>query len=458
MAFKYILIPEDIREKIFNFAEIEYNGALNVPAYAINWIYGLYDDETGLFFSFVDCPDSAKSKYFLLTETGACYFFVVKRYKFDIIEIPDEIKHYSEVIESALKTYGGEKEINNFLQGFSDEENRAFLEIKERMRDRTKPSLDINCFEDAKRLLLEVEYLDYKIYDRYNQETLDKFHRYMPEDVLHFLIGEKYREMVRGILSYGDNVSEEERDTIIMAYRDAAFICARGLDDLSVDLVLQAIKKGKKWGIEAGGFMFFMEFYLKHSLKRFKDKIMELKPILDYLNEHMVNAFLGGLEMYRSELNRLIYGKNDGFEYVFSTDEIRDRIFNFLEEQGLLFNPSINWTTGLLDENEGIFMTQIYRNPPCREVYEDFYKYIVLKDGELPFLIYGDVDRRVGEWFYFIPPKYEYLSDKLKEGIMLCQYDKQFRMNLSDEDSEKNKAINRQMKQRIEAYRESRNI
>ena len=402
MAFKFILTSEDIREKMFNFIKPEYRGTEDYDVVKINWIYGLYDDETGLFFTFVEFLENMKIKYFLLTRNGDCYYFVAHKYTHEFIEIPDEMKHYSEVIKSALKIYRNEKESNKFLEGYSDEKEREFREIKDRMFDRCRRSVEINCFEDAKNLLIDVGYLDNKLDDICNKETVAKFHKFMPEDEMHFLIGEGYREIIRGILSYGDNITEEERNTIIMAYHKASFICARGLDDLSVDLVLQAIKKGNEWGIEAGGFMFFVQFYFNHSLKRFKDKVIELKPILDYLNENMVNAFYGALEMYRSELNRLINCKHNGFEYIFSTDEIRNIIFDFVKEQGLLDNPFVNWSTGLYDKNAGIFMTQVYRNAPGREVYDDFYKFVVLKDGEPPFLIYGDHDGRTGEWFYFI--------------------------------------------------------
>lgn len=457
MAFKFILTSEDIREKMFNFIKPVYRGTQDYDVVEINWIYGLYDDETGLFFTFVKFPETMKTKYFLLTRNGECYYFVAGRYTHKFIEIPDEIKHYSEVIESALKIYCNEKESKKFLEGYSDEKDREFREIKDRMFDRCRRSVEINCFEDAKNLLIDVGYLDNMIDDICNKKTAEKFHKFMPEDALHFLIGEGYREIIRGILSYGDNITEEERHTIIMAYHKASFICARGLDDLSVDLVLQAIKKGNEWGIETGGFMLFVEIYLNQSLKRFKDKVIELKPILDYLNENMVNAFYGALEMYRSGLNRLLNCKHDGFEYVFSTDEVRDTLFEMFKDTDMINSPFFNWSTGIYDKGAGIFMTMIYRNPPGREVFERLYKYVVMKDGEEPFIVYADNEYRTGEWFYDIPARYEYLSDKIKEGVALSQFDSEFRLNLSKEDKEKYiKATIAKMKKRVEEYKSCR--
>ena len=342
MAFKYILTPEEIREKKFNFVKPTYSGTLDVASYTTNWIFGLYDDETGVFFSLVYYFDYSKAKYFLCTKNGECYYFVSGRAHHNIIEIPDEIKHYSESIQSALKTYANDAAKEEFWNSFSNEEGEELLKIKYRMIDRSKRSEEINCFEDAKRLLIKEEYFNNRINELYNEDTVERFHKHMPEDMRRFLTGERFRELMRVILSYGDSITEEELVAMSKVYHTASFVYSRRVDDLCVDLVFEALKKGNDLGIRTGGFQQFIECYLKFSWKFFPDKIIELKPIIDYMNEYMPKNSVAGLEYYRLELDRRINNRDDGYRFVFSTDEVRDTLFEMFKDTDMINSPFFN--------------------------------------------------------------------------------------------------------------------
>jgi len=57
------------------------------------------------------------------------------------------------------------------------------------------------------------------------------------------------------------------------------------------------------------------------------------------------------LDFYRKELEKLIYQKTEGFQFVCTTDELREKMFDFLKPEYKskydLDVTSINWTTGV---------------------------------------------------------------------------------------------------------------
>lgn len=449
MRFEYKIISDDIREKMFDFVKPEYEGIIDGKYGRINWCYGIADNEAGWIFTHVKNFDYTNTKYVLANSNGDCYFFVAHRDRHNILEIPDEIKEYSDVIENALKTLKNAEAENLFLDKFSVEEQEGFDRLQEAMVDRSKRSVDIFCYEDAKNLLIKEKYQDNSIYEMYNKNTVANFKKYMPEDKRVFLNGERFKELLEQILSYRDIISEEDMNHLCYLYHQASYICPRKLDDLYEDMVFEAIKRGHKWKLYYTGYIWFGMCYLKYSIKYFRDKVKVLKPLIDYINKNLMIEELRSWEYYRRELDKIINDNQAGFQFVLTSDEIKQTIFNIFKEQDMLSEPGLNFETGIYDKDNGIFMAEVYASTPGREVTDRCYKYFVMKEGGPTFTFYVSYEFDERKWSYFVPPQYEYMTDKIKEGIALCQCDKDYRMNLSDEDKKKIKDSIANMKDRI---------
>ena len=458
MAFKYMLTTEEIREKIIEFARVKDKVAyvrakitLN-NCERLNWGYGLYDGESGMFLTLKrDEKDPLEGRGVLITGDGEVVTFCFTTNRFRIIKTDEQIEPYREIIESTLKTYFNEEAINGFLQGLSDKEKEELIQLKDKMIDRCKMAEEIKCFEDAKRLLIKEKYFQDNIDDCYNHDTVENYHKYMSEEQRRRMCGEGFRENLNLILSYGDVLTDDEYEIIHEAYRNAANIYREGSDDLYADKALEVVKKAKKISAERRRFSHFMVCYINGSIRLFIDRIKELKEFSDYINENFTKEFAEEWHYFGEDLSRLVNGGTIGFKFVLSTDEIRDIIFDFLYAGSMLKKPFVNWVTGVYDKEAGIFMTQIFGTPPGREVSISMNKYIVLKVGEPPFMVTGIVDKSTCEWTCSVPKEYDYLADKLEEGIRMCDYDRMYRMNLPKVDKDYIGEIIDKMKERIAA-------
>ena len=138
------------------------------------------------------------------------------------------------------------------------------------------------------------------------------------------------------------------------------------------------------------------------------------------------------------------------FECMFTTDEMREKIFDFLKSEYGSKNDldicNINWTDGVYDKESGIFLTLIYY------VYSfitrcgmEYYSYIVIIDDDI-FKVDNNRNYDKGGYYFSIPVKYSDFSDKVKEGIKF--YDRNcygFTMNLSEEKKKELREIERVM-------------
>ena len=219
-------------------------------------------------------------------------------------------------------------------------------------------------------------------------------------------------------------------------------------NDLTIDIIMRKVRIPYKSVVlidEAS----LLADSLSGSVSRNMTK--EAKERFDYINENFTKEFAEEWHYFGADLSRLVNGGTIGFKFVLSTDEIRDIIFDFLYAGSMLKKPFVNWVTGVYDKEAGIFMTQIFGTPPGREVSISMNKYIVLKVGETPFMVTGIVDKSTCEWTCSVPKEYDYLADKLEEGIRMCDYDRMYRMNLPKVDKDYIGEIIDKMKERIAA-------
>ncbi|MCM1228144.1 MAG: hypothetical protein NC320_12120 [Clostridium sp.] len=151
MAFEFKLSTDEIREKMFGFIKPVYKNTYDFEVGYINWIYGVYDSESGFFITYVNSKND-NTKYVLITESDDIFYVTANSYRHTFSEIPEELKQYSNIIQAGIKLYNNEKAEKRFESSFSAEQEKYLNEITENMKDKCRPSVDINSCEDAEKL------------------------------------------------------------------------------------------------------------------------------------------------------------------------------------------------------------------------------------------------------------------------------------------------------------------
>ncbi len=405
MAFEFVLVSDDNREKIFNFIQSECKESAVYYCNNTNWIHGVYDNESDIFITALRERDKFKGVYILINGNGVCFQIIAHGERY-ILEMSDELKDYKEIIVCGLKLYNDQLIAKKFKDSLFLEE-KDYLAICEVMQERTKPNVVMSE----------------------NQEKS--------------IVGKEYREVVEKILAHEDWVSQEGRDQMSLYYQKAGRLCFRGMDDLYTDISFEVIKKGYMNSLFTCGYIWhFLRGYLEQCKQTFTDdRKDELKPIIDYVIQNMRSIDFMDIQVVRKELELLIYGYISGFEFVLTTDELRRKMLNHLYTKGLLIKDKMNWVTGVYNKEAEIFITQIYREKPGREIFDEKQRFIAIKDDGAMFLInavhkYEDMNFEV-----IVPKEYEELTNVIKEGIELYQQDSEYRRGLSDEEMQQVRAI-----------------
>ena len=68
MSFEFKISTNKIRDQIFDFAKSVYKKSLYLETCTINWIFGVYDNESGFFITYVKLLDGDVVKYIVLKE------------------------------------------------------------------------------------------------------------------------------------------------------------------------------------------------------------------------------------------------------------------------------------------------------------------------------------------------------------------------------------------------------
>ena len=445
MAFKFQTSTDEIREKMFCFIKPVYKNTYDFEVGYINWIYGVYDSESEFFITYVN-SERDNTKYVLVTGNGDIFYVISDKYRHTFSEIPDELTHYSDIIQEGIKLYNNERTRKCFESDFSDEQKKYLNEITENMKDRCRPAIEINSYEDAEKLFNQNNFSYYHISNMYNKNTVANFNKYMSDKKMRTIRGEKYRTIISGISAYNDKLSKENYEQISKDFQEAGFLINYSIDDIYADMTFEVIKKAYLCGVISVGYTGFIEKYIKNCIKLFPDKIQSLRPILDFINENMRNENFICLEFYRKELEKLIYKKVEGFQFVCTTDELREKIFDFLKPEYKSKNDldvsGINWTTGVYDKKSGIFLTKTYYvSDGIARCGINYHSYIVITDNGNIFKVDNNDEFEKRTYDFRIPEQYEILTNKIKEGINFYGNDYEYRQTLSEDTRKKLKAI-----------------
>lgn len=449
MSFEFKISTNKIRDQIFDFAKSVYKKSLYLETCTINWIFGVYDNESGFFITCVKLLDGDVVKYIALKDSGEAFYVVAQRYRHGFIDLPKELVPYSDIIQEGLKLYGDEKIRKRYMESFTEEQNRIFKEIDDYMCDRCKPSVDIKSYEDAKEIFCQNDLSYYQISNLYNKKTLEKFNKYMSQNDMRTISGVHYKEILLRICSDEYVISDEICEQMAHELFRAKALAVRGIDDMYVDITFECIKKICNFRLKNTGCIAFIEDYMKSCIMYFIDKIQEISPLVDFIRGIVVNQDdpdLYDIKFYLKELDRLIYHKDEGFQFMLTTNKIRDIILENIDEENVLYKRYINWVTGVYDKESGIFLTQIKYYPDCvRNKNIEFYQYIVIMDDGTVFIARNKYEWRIGKNTLRIEGPYEHLADKVREGIAYYRHDRLYRALLDDDAMNNIQKVNKMM-------------
>lgn len=108
------------------------------------------------------------------------------------------------------------------------------------------------------------------------------------------------------------------------------------------------------------------------------------------------------------------------FEFVFTTEEIREKMFGFLKN--LRFRENFDcdiWATGIFDKGNNVFMTAIYFQSGLGHCDDDLRCIVIANNSDIFIThLYGCAERDQ----FTIPEEYENLRDIVKEGLIYHDY------------------------------------
>ncbi len=128
------------------------------------------------------------------------------------------------------------------------------------------------------------------------------------------------------------------------------------------------------------------------------------------------------------------------FEFVLTTDEIREKMFDFLKYNDILSEVmNNNWIYGVYDKENGIFLTLVdYASEWLTRCGGNYYGYIVIRDNDVfmvDFYKSGNVISSLN-----IPEELKMSSEIILNGIDIYENPKlyrEFEKNISDEEQKK---------------------
>lgn len=445
MAFEFKLSTDEIREKMFNFIKPVYKNTWDFEVGYINWVYGVYDSENKYFITYVNSK-SDNTKYLVITGNGDIFYVIANSYRHTFSEIPKELMTYGNMIQDGIKLYNNEKAKKSFESSLSVEQEKYLNEITENMKDKCRPGIEITSYKDAEKLFHQENFNYYHISHMYNKSTVANFDKYMSEQKMRTIRGEKYRTVISKISAYNATLDEENYKQISKDFHEAGDLIARAIDDIYANMTFEVIKKAYFCGVISCGYIGFIEKYIKNCIQLFTDKIQELRPLLDFINENMRSENFKSLAFYRKELEKLIYKRIQGFQFVNTNNELREIIFDFLRPEYKSKNDldvtNINWTTGVYDKESGIFLTRIYYvSDGIARCGINYHSYVVITDEGNIFKVDHNDEYEKGTYQFRIPKQYEMLTDKVKEGIDFYGNDFEYRISLSEDMRKQLKAI-----------------
>ena len=473
--YEVITTTDALREKMFQFIQPKYTRGTDSEIDYIEWNCGVYNSKAKLFLTYVRA-DRDDCTYIVIKDDDTA-FYVVSTHKGDaILQMPAEYKKLETVIRAGILYYNKKIRFRGYKELYKDDPARKEQaeQIAAAMQDRARPSADIKSEKDAERLYQEHNRNYAYICHLYNKKTVADFKRFMPEEKMRRLYSEEYVEILNRILSFDEHsghdeqpehneLSEEERlKELNREYRKAEARFAEGVEDLYAELTLQAIKKGYEAGLTKIrltelGYAAFVNKYIGSAIKTFPDRINELRPLADFIRQN-IEEDRYVIKIAGREIEYYLDGKTEGFRIVRTTDAQREKMFAFLKPQceGVVNYDvwNINWKTGAYDEISGIFLTLIYYVPDGISRCDiDFYSYIVLLDEGDIFKVENNYEYHYGAkksgYAFKIPPEYEGLSDKVREGISCYEADRyNYESMLSEEDKTRLKQIDAEMDDR----------
>lgn len=305
LAFVYQLTTEEIREKMFAFLKPIYQKSydLHMPSvydvYSINWTFGVYDPESGIFLTFLSI-ESRKFKrdnglryshndyfdhYLVCTDQGNLFSVAKNRYGRKESKIPEQFRELSEVIENGIQIYEDENARKTFRESLNQEQQSEIWKIQKDMIERCKPSAEIHNEQDARKLFETHQCNDCVIFKNYNRRTIADFEKFAPEEKRRVWTGENYTALLKKISEYTAPLNEEQYQQISKDCLDASYLFVKNMDDSYEELTFTAIRNAWQCGVKSSGYTHLIENFISKFIETYPEKIENLRPLLHFLDE-----------------------------------------------------------------------------------------------------------------------------------------------------------------------------
>ncbi|MDE6730840.1 MAG: hypothetical protein K2J71_08730, partial [Oscillospiraceae bacterium] len=277
MAFVYQLTTEEMREKMFAFLKPVYlkspdSDMPNVyDVHSINWTFGVYDPENGIFLTFLSMEFRKLKRdnrlrydrdyfdhYLVCTDQGNLFSVAKNRYGRKESEIPEQFWELSEIIENGIRFYEDKKK--TFLESLNEEQQSEMWKIPKDLIERCKPSAEIHNEQDARKLFETHQCNDYIIFNNYTRRTIADFEKFAPEEKRRVWTGENYTALLKKISEYTAPLSEEQYQQISKDCRDASYLLfVNNMDDSYEELTFTAIRNALQCGVKSCDYAHLIE-------------------------------------------------------------------------------------------------------------------------------------------------------------------------------------------------------
>lgn len=307
MAFKFVPTTEEIRDKMFDFLKPEYRHHHDLNVYNINWKYGVYDKESGIFLTLI---------YYVSDFIARCgkdfYSYIVITDKGDTFKvdnnnsregwefsIPEDYSYLSHKVKEGIKFYENHFD---FTKSLSEETKKEFKRIEEIMYDRCCKNFPINCEDDAKKLFKSNDFNENRIYEVYNKKTVENFNKYATVENISCWRQEEYNKILTELFEYYSKHRDEKdynykqtkmyfTDNFNKINRLVMF----GIKNINMELLCDVVKTIDDntpffhftvWQV------FNMQRYAEYYLGKNPDGKQNIMPLMNWVEERRLDTFL----------------------------------------------------------------------------------------------------------------------------------------------------------------------
>ncbi len=308
MAYEFILLSDEIREKMFDYLKPAYKRKYDLDVASINWTTGIYDKESGIFLTKIYFVSDGIARcgihynsYIVITDSGNV-FTVTNNDEFEKgtydFRIPKQYVTLIEKVKEGIDYY----EDNNYKckRTLNDDIKRKLDEINNIMDDRCHRNFLVNCEEDAHKLFIHVDCNIHTILDIYNKKTINDFKKFATDNKVMFWKSNRYLQLLNKVRSA--DITNQER---CQSFNKACSFIWNGVIDTYDKQFFETVKYMYDTCIMSAGNESSLERYIIAYADKYSDKIKNIIPMIEFVYAHTEKRYLkGAIENVKNYMTR----------------------------------------------------------------------------------------------------------------------------------------------------------